>query len=90
VNTGLNSDLQASRIPSVEELRARLLPPAGHEGDVVVLVNGHHVWKKRAELSKGESFIAFFGGDYSKVLEPDDPKIQTPGPADVEVPWPSM
>jgi hypothetical protein len=29
-------------------------------------------------LAKGELFIAFFGGDYSTVLEPGDPKIQTP------------
>ncbi|MYM81093.1 hypothetical protein GTP44_03845 [Duganella sp. FT50W] len=90
MNTGLNSELQATRVPSVEELRARFLPPPGHSGDVIVLVNGHRVWKKRTDLGVGEPFIAFFGGDYSAVLEPDDPKIQTPGPADVEMPWPSM
>lgn len=90
MNTGLNSELQATRVPSVEELRARLLPPPGHEDDVVVLIDGHRVWKKRADLAAGEPFIAFFGGDYSAVLESGDPKIKTPGPADAEVPWPSM
>jgi len=90
VNIGLNSDLQATHVPSVEELRARFLPPAGHESDVIVLVNGHRVWKKRADLAAGESFIAFFGGDYSTVLEPDDPRIDTPAPAPKEVKWSSM
>lgn len=90
MNTVLNSALQDTHVPSVDELRARLLPPPGHENDVIVLVNGHRVWKKRAELAAGESFIPFFGGDYSTVLEPDDPRIATPAPAPKEVKWSSM
>lgn len=90
MNAALDSELQDTHVPSVDELRARQLPPAGHESDVIVLVNGHRVWKKRAALAKGEPFIAFFGGDYSTVLEPGDPRIQTPAPVDAEVPWPSM
>jgi hypothetical protein len=87
VNTGINSDLQATSVPSVDELRARLLPPPGHESDVVVMVNGHRVWKKRADLAAGEAYIAFFGGDHSAVLEPDDPKIETPAAAPKEIKW---
>jgi hypothetical protein len=90
LNTGINSDLQATSVPSVDELRARLLPPPGHEGDVVALVNGHRVWKKRVDLAAGEPYIPFFGGDCSAVLKPDDPRIATPAPAPEEVKWPSI
>lgn len=90
MSTVLSSDLQDQHVPSVDELRARLLPPAGHEHDVIVPINGHRVWKKRADLAAGEPFIPFFGGDYSTVLEPGDPAIQTPAPAAKEVKWPSM
>lgn len=75
-------------MPSVDELRARLLPPAGHEDDVIVLVNGHRVWKARADLAAGEPFIAFFGGDYGAVLEPGDPQIQIPAAVEGAA-WPS-
>lgn len=90
MSTRLNSDLQATHVPSIEELRARFLPPPAHSGDVIVLVNGHRVWKKRADLGTGEPFIAFFGGDYGAVLEPGDPRVMVAAPAQEEVEWPSI
>lgn len=88
MNDDIHADLQDTRVPTLDELRARLLPPAGHEDDVVVIVNGHRVWKRRADLARGEPFIAFFGGDYSAVLEPDDPRVKVAAPAAEEVEWP--
>ena len=89
MNDDINSDLQDTRVPTLVDLRARLLPPAGRETDVVVEMNGHRVWKRRADLAPGEQFIAFFGGDYSTVLEADDPKVQVPVFVQKKVKWPS-
>lgn len=90
MNDDINSELQDTRVPSLADLRARLVPPAGHEADIIVLVNGHRVWKRRADLAPGEPYIAFFGGDYSAVLEPDDPRVRVPAADAEEVAWPSM
>jgi len=90
VNEDVNSDLQDTRVPTMVQLRARLLPPPGHEKDVVVEVNGHRVWKRRIDLAPGEQYIAFFGGDYSSVLEADDPKVQVPVNQPKKIKWPSM
>lgn len=65
-----------TQIPSAEEIIARSCAPAAHKGDVVILVKGLHVWKKRADLKPDEPFIPFFGGDFRTVLEPDDPRLK--------------
>ena len=76
MNDDINSDLQDASVPTLASLRARLLPPAGREKHVVVEKNGYRVWKRRVDLAPGEQYIAFFGGDYSTVLEADDPRVQ--------------
>ncbi|MBY0238122.1 MAG: hypothetical protein K2X55_02300 [Burkholderiaceae bacterium] len=89
MNEDLNSDLQDTHVPTLDQLRARLLPPTGHENDVIVMVNGHRVWKARADLARGEAFIPFFGGDYSAVLEPGDPLLKVPHIEPKGIVWPS-
>lgn len=72
-----NDDLLVdTRIPSIEEIRARSCPPENHRGDVIILINGLHTWKKRSELKPDEPYVPFFGGDFSTVLEPGDPRLK--------------
>lgn len=65
-----------ARVITVDELRARSCPPAGRETDVVALVGEYRVWKKRSDLKSDEPYVAFFGGDCSKVLLPDDSRLK--------------
>jgi hypothetical protein len=46
-------------------------------GHVIVVVNGHCVWKPRAELKPGD-MRCFYDGDVRDVLAPDDPRILIP------------
>jgi hypothetical protein len=62
-------------VPSVEEFLARILPPSGHEGCVVVEVQGHYVWMKRCDLKPTDA-VCFFDGDCRSVLSPDDPLVR--------------
>lgn len=62
-------------IPSLEDFLARLMPPRGYEGCVVVEVHGHLVWMKRADLRPSDS-VCFFDGDCRTVLTPDDARVR--------------
>lgn len=70
-----DSELTATGLPPLGDVLAAFVRPERHAGDVIVVVNGFHVWKPRADLAEDEGFVAFFGGDYRAVLEPDDPRI---------------
>lgn len=70
-----DSPLTNTGLPPLADMLAAMSPPDHHVGDVIVMVNGFHVWKRRAELAKNEGYVAFFGGDYRTVLEPDDPRV---------------
>lgn len=62
-------------MPTLEEVRARSVKPQQHLADVIVVINGHYVWRRREQLRPDERFAAFFDGDYCSVLEPDDPRV---------------
>jgi len=64
-----------NKVPTLEDFLARMLPPPGYEGCVVVAVQGHLVWMKRADLKPGYS-ICLFDGDCRTVLKPDDPRVR--------------
>ena len=62
-------------IPSLEEMRARTLPPAGYE-DCIVAARGKLLyWGRRGKLQAGDQ-VVFFDGDCRDVLLPDDPRLQ--------------
>lgn len=63
-----------THMPSLEEVRARSMPPPGHEHDFVACVGDFLYWKPRAEVD-GTEGLTFFDGDYRDVLEADDPKV---------------
>lgn len=49
--------------------------PQQHIHDVIVGVGEHLVWRARADLRPDDERV-FYDGDYSDVLEPDDPRVQ--------------
>ncbi len=48
--------------------------PPQHVHDVIVEINGHPVWRARADLRPDDE-RCFYDGDYSDVLEPDDSRV---------------
>ncbi|MYM34928.1 hypothetical protein GTP38_11330 [Duganella sp. FT94W] len=49
--------------------------PPEHIGHVIVERKGHPVWCARADLRADDARV-FYDGDYSDVLEPDDPRVK--------------
>jgi hypothetical protein len=62
-------------IPLLDDLLARIMPPPGFEGCVVVEVQGYLVWMKRTSLKATDS-VCFFDGDCRTILTPDDPRVR--------------
>ncbi|MES2262111.1 MAG: hypothetical protein V4724_26620 [Pseudomonadota bacterium] len=58
-----------------EEFLACFAPPPEHADDMVIMVKGLPVWKRRADIDGSEGAV-FFDGDYRDVLEPDDPRVR--------------
>ena len=76
MNTFFNDDeLTSTEIPSIEEIRARTLPPDGFEDCRIVQVGEHLVWKKSADILPGD-LISFYDGDCRNVLKPNDPRLK--------------
>jgi hypothetical protein len=66
----------ANALLDAEELHARVSPPPGYEGCVVVQRGPHLVWQRRDALSDDDE-IVFFDGDCRTVLTPDDARLAT-------------
>jgi len=66
------------------EWLARFCPPERFAGHIVVERKGFPVWAKSGELLPGD-MRCFYDADYRDVLEPDDPRIETPAPESKEV-----
>lgn len=62
-------------IASTEEFLARILPPQGYEGCVVIALQGYLVWKHRRDVTPGDA-VCFFDGDCRTVLTPNDPRVR--------------
>lgn len=62
-------------VPTAEEVLARILPPQGYEGCVIVEIYNHLVWMKRSELKPTDP-VCFYDGDCRLVLTPDNPLVR--------------
>ncbi len=63
-------------IPSVAELLAKILPPPGCEGMVVVQRKSILMWMRREDMQPGDS-ICLYDGDCREVFTLDDPRLKT-------------
>lgn len=67
--------LSGETLPSKEELLARVLPPKGYEGALIVQVGDHLVWKHPDDVADDDQ-VVFYDGDCRDVLTPDDPRLK--------------
>lgn len=63
-------------VPTVAEFLAKILPPVGCEGHVVVERRGVLVWMRREDMQPGDS-LCLYDGDCREVFKLDDPRLPT-------------
>jgi hypothetical protein len=57
-------------IITIEEFRARFLPPPGYENHIVVESDGRLVWMKREDIGS-DDMICFYDGDCRNIQIPE-------------------